>query len=255
VPRLWTALLLGRRELVRGLDAGWVAVVFQACEDRDAALASEAIALLSELTDPAARDAVCQRFLDRNDDEARRAALEGGYLPRDPAKRALFLFLTEQWERYEALDFDRRLLATIHEAADAGLRQRITEKLRAAGRTDYLAVLAGQDFRSRAGRMSAAESEVLVRLLAGNREWDRLWPLVFELDLTSSVRIVRLLKQAGGPPRATPIVPPSTGLWSWQRRKSPMRRPAQATPQPPSGVLAFGSPDASTTSPSRRGGR
>jgi WD40 repeat protein len=191
--RLLSALKTGQEGLLRESGAEVVQPLAAACADADPEVASRAKRLLRELQHPDAADAVCRHFLDTDDAQARAAALEAGYLPREEPLRALFLFLTEQWAAYEALDFDRRLLHAAFEAADAGLRQRIAEKVRAAGRTDFLTVLAGSDYRSRAGRMTAGEADVLVHLLTANREWAKLWALAFELPLRSSLRIVREL--------------------------------------------------------------
>lgn len=191
--RLLSALKTRREELLREAGAEVVPPLAAACADADPEVAARARRLLRQLQHPDAADAVCRHFLTTDDPQARAAALEAGYLPRAPTQRALFLFLTEQWAAYEALDFDRRLLHAAYEAADAGLRQRVAEKVRAAGRTDFLTVLAGSDYRSRAGRMTPGEADVLVQLLTANREWARLWALAFELPLRSSLRIVREL--------------------------------------------------------------
>lgn len=198
--RLLTALKTGQPELLGEADAADVPLLLRVAADTDPAIAAGAWTLLRTLSDPLAREAVCHLFLEQNDEQARAIAVEAGYLPRDEGRRALFLFLTEQWERYEVLDFDRRLLTAAHEAAGPTLRGRITEKLRAAGRTDFLTVLAGHDFRSRAARMAPGEADFLVQMLTAHREWPRLWTLAFELNLRASVRIVRTLAESGWRP-------------------------------------------------------
>src|SRR5205823_2658947 len=65
---------------------------------------------------------------------------------------------------------------------------------------DFLTVLAGSDYRSRAGRMTPGEADVLVQLLTANREWAKLWALAFELPLRSSLRVVRELTRRGWRP-------------------------------------------------------
>jgi hypothetical protein len=196
-----TALKTRQGDRLRELGPEGVEFLLRACTDPDPVIAAEARLTLRHLRSTDAQEAVCRLFLERDDPQARAAALEGGYLPHEEHQRALFLFLTEQWDRYQALDFDSRLLFAVHEAASADLRTRILEKLRTAGRTDFLTVLAGRDYRSRAGRMTAAEADVLVQMLASNREWDKLWSLLFELPLRSSVAIVRILARQDWQPQ------------------------------------------------------
>jgi hypothetical protein len=56
-----------------------------------------------------ARESVCERAMDGYDD-ATAAAVEAGYLPEDEARHLVFLFLTEQWDRYDQADPDGSLL-------------------------------------------------------------------------------------------------------------------------------------------------
>jgi len=200
--RALSALNNQQPELLLESGAEIVEPLAQAVGDRDEMIAGQARLALRQLKNPEAKDEVCRLVVERDDPVARAAALEADYAPRDEHQRALFFFLTEQWERYEALDFDRRLLRAVYEAADAGLRQRITEKLRAAGRADFLTVIAGGDYRSRAAVMSPAEADFLVQMLAAHKEWAKLWTLAFDLPFSSSARIVQLLAQAGWRPES-----------------------------------------------------
>jgi hypothetical protein len=188
----------GEQLLDEGPEA--VAPLARACDDGDAQVAANARTVLRRLRRPAAREAVCQLFLQHDNLTARDAALASSWLPKGAADRALFLFLSEQWDRYDNFDFDRRLLAAVHESASPEMKQRITEKLRTAGRPDFLSVLAGADYRARVSRMEPEEADFLVQMLTQHGEWKRLWNLVFELPLRSSVRVVRLLARQGWRP-------------------------------------------------------
>jgi len=191
--KVLSALLVEQLEIVAEGGAEVVEPLLQACEDSNPAIANRAMLLLRQLKNPEAKDALCHFIINRDHPIAREAAIAARYAPRDEYQRALFFFLTEQWGRYESLDFDRRLLRTVYESADATLRQRITEKLRAAGRTDFLTVIAGGDYRSRAAVMTPSEADFLVQMLEVNKEWTKLWALAFELPFSWSVRIIKIL--------------------------------------------------------------
>ena len=127
--------------------------------------------------------------------------MSSAYLPVAPELRALYLFITEQWRRYDELDFDQSMMRAIYETSSPDLRQRIAARVQTAGRTDYLTILAGVDYRSRAEEVNPAEADLLVKILAENQEWDRLWRLAPELALPFSVQIVQTLVAAGWQPR------------------------------------------------------
>ena len=78
----------------------------------------------------------------------------------------------------------------------------MTEKLRLAGRTDFLTILVGSDTRSRAAVMTPDETAFLVQMLTANKEWARLWALVFTLPLVWGMRVVQSLARSAWTPEA-----------------------------------------------------
>jgi WD40 repeat protein len=198
--RVLSALKVGKLALIREGGADVVEPLVYACEDFDPDISGRARQLLTQLHQEDAKEALCRFVIDHDHPVALEAALAIGYLPRDISQRALFLFLTEQWERYETLDFDHYLLSTAHRIASPELRQRIANKLRAAGRIDFLTVLAGADYYSRAADMTPGETEVLVQILFDKREWAKLWQLVFEIPFIWSIQIINILNREGWKP-------------------------------------------------------
>jgi hypothetical protein len=200
--RVLSALKLKRLELVTDGGADVVEPLVQASGDADQTIAGGARLALGQLKKVAAKEALCRLLIEREHPIVRDIAIAAGYVPGDEYQRAMFFFLTEQWERYEALDFDRRLLRTLYESAEIGLRQRVMEKLRKAGRVDLLTVVAGGDYRSRAAEMTPGEADFLLQMLAANGEWVKLWALAFELPFYRGTQIVKTLSQSGWRPEA-----------------------------------------------------
>lgn len=198
--KVLTALKVGRLDVVTDGDAKVIEPLVQACDDADPTIAERARGALLELKNEEAQEALCRFLVERDHPVAREAALAARYLPQDEGQRALFFFTTEQWERYDGLDFDRQLLRTAYALADDALRGRIRQKLRAAGRTDFLTVVAGEDYRARAAEMNTGELDLLIQTLAANREWAILWQLVFEVPFIWSARVVRTLADSGWQP-------------------------------------------------------
>ena len=191
--RVLSALKTRQPDSLEKLGRRVIEPLLLACADADAVVNAQARIALKQLKNRDAIDDVCRIVVEDNHPVALEFALAAGYLPRDNHQRALFLFLTEQWERYEALDFDGRLLRASYEAAGPPLRLRLREKLRSAGRTDFLNVVGGSDFRARAAVMTPDEAEFLVQMLASHQEWAKLWTLIFELAFGWGVKIVRIL--------------------------------------------------------------
>jgi hypothetical protein len=114
----------------------------------------------------------------------------------------LFFFLTEQWSRYDELDGDRRLLNSYYESAPPPTRKRIAEKLRIAGRSDFLPILTRENISANIARLKEPETELALQILAANHEWDRLWALVFDLPVRFGIATVRTLAEHRWMPEA-----------------------------------------------------
>lgn len=198
--RVLSSLKVGLLDPLKHAGAEVIGPLLAACDDFDPDIKLHLQDVLRNLRKPEAREALCRRLIERDYPAPRAIAVETGMAPENVATRALFFFLTEQWDRYDALDFDQRLLRAAYEGADATVRQRIREKLRLTGRAEFLTVVVGQTSDSRVAVMTPDEIEFAVGMLRSYQNWPRLWSLVFESPLLWSARILEILVGAGWQP-------------------------------------------------------
>ena len=197
------------------------------CSDTDPEIAAFARQMLETLTSPALQNAVCMRFLraeDKLGHRARDIACEQNYLPRDRYSRAIFHFLTEQWEAYEALDFDNSLLRTAYEFAADDLRQRMATTARQAGRIAWVEAITGRRRQRNLGEMTPNEWEIAVQVLTEGRRWEELWTLASEAPAPRSAPLIAFLAQQNFTP------PPAQAAFFDELRKLSLR--AKAAPLP-----------------------
>ena len=194
--RLLTALKTGQVDLAESVAPEGLADLIEANRDPDQAIRARARHALENLKPAETQEALAMRVIQANDPLAAEIAAARGYAPHEAEMRALFFFLTEQWAAYDELDYDQSLMRAVYEAAHHDLRQRIAARVQAAGRTPYLTILAGIDYRSRADEVNPNEAALLIRVLAQNQEWGRLWALVSELALPFSIHILQILAQS-----------------------------------------------------------
>ncbi len=199
--RILTALKLSRLDIAQSIEADGIPALLAACQDKDIEIANRARYSLTQLQKNDAIQALCQQVIDGDQSEAKMACLQAGYLPSDPVKRVLFLFLTEQWEAYQALDFDQSLLHTLYITASSDLRQRITHELQLSGRINLLPIIAGVNYTAVPSIKGEEEARVLVSMLSDQGDWQTLWRMVGELPFVWSVKIVRKLKLAAWTPQ------------------------------------------------------
>ncbi len=198
--RALSILKVGLLDPLKFANAAMIGPLLLACDDFDPDIRLNLQEVLRNLQNAEARDALCRLLIEKDFPVARAIAIEKGMAPEDPAMRALFFFVTDQWDRYDALDFDQRLLRAAYESADATVRQRVREKLRLTGRAEFLTVVVGQDAVSRVAAMTPDELEFVVGMLRSYQNWERLWRMAFETSLLWSVRILEILMGAGWQP-------------------------------------------------------
>lgn len=195
--RLLCALKLGRLEIAQRCPPRHLDVLLSACQDADPLIGANARGALCTLQSPESREALCQNFIDSGNEAAGQAAVEAGYLPAATEPRAVFLFLTGQWEAYETLDFDRRIMRAFYATARPELRQRLRRTVQSAGRIEFLSILNGVDNRP----IDQAEAGLVVQMLSKNKNWDELWRLARELSLSRSIEILKILSANGWEPQ------------------------------------------------------
>ena len=169
--RVLTALLCGQEDVITKGGKELVEPLVEACEDKDAEISGR--------------------------------ACEAGSRLRDEAQRAVFFFLTGQWEKYEVLDFDHRLLRAFYESAEEGLRQRIRNHARASGRLEWVEVATGGRQARRLGEMTDSEWDTTLSLLKEHGRWEEMWQLAQRGPARWSARLLHALAESGwNPPEA-----------------------------------------------------
>ena len=143
-------------------------------------LQAEAIPVLWDLArqrNADAQEALCRLAVDHPALQLRDKVAGAGYAPKNESERLVFYFLTEQWDKYEALDFDHRLLRTVYENAGPRLRRQVAAKAREAGRIEWVEAVAGGKQGRRLGSMTDGEWNAALSVLQANHRWPDAWRL------------------------------------------------------------------------------
>lgn len=147
-----------------------------------------------------AQEALCALFLRYEDGQVLQILRQRGYLPRDAVQRALFFFLTQQWERYEALDLDQRLLAMAYEQASPLVRRRLLHLSRYTGRVGWLSIVQRGHVVRGIRDLSDADWQTLMAHLAAAERWVEMWKIAQVAPPYWGVQILHLLKEKGWQP-------------------------------------------------------
>jgi WD40 repeat protein len=149
-----------------------------------------------------AQEALCRYVINHDDIPVREEVLAAGFVPAEESQKALFYFITGQWNAYETLDFDRKLLRTIYASAGPALRRGITAAARDAGRLEWVGIASGGRQGRRLATMTDAEWKAAVSVLNEHERWTDLWNLALDAPPRRSAAMFRRLKLAGWVPAA-----------------------------------------------------
>jgi WD40 repeat protein len=202
--QLWLTFFLPKWETeLLGNDARIVEKLLKFCNHAEPFVAQRARELLPRLQNKLAQDEVCWQVVLSDIPFVQSVALEQGWLPEDFTRRLLFYFVTEQWDKYDELDFDGRHLRLYYQTSNPDFRRRLAAKVRASGRTEYLQILTGGEARTRAAELDGEEADILVKILGDNAQWRELWEFVPLLPLYQSAQAVKKLVAVGWQPIGT----------------------------------------------------
>ncbi len=176
-----------------------------AASDREKKIRDRALKCIKVAADTGEwADALCRAVIEHGSDEATEALQAYGLIPDTIRDRAVFYFLCEQWQEYEALDFDMSLLRDVFENAGTELRQRIARSARRAGRLELVEIVAGQRHKRRMGEMTIREWQVSLTILSERQDWEGLWRLARTAPAVWAVEALRVLTEHGWSPEQKP---------------------------------------------------
>ena len=197
------ALKSGHEDTLFNGTATTVKHLVEACYGQDGAIREAGLRALAQLKRVVAQQALCKIIIERELPQIEKIVIAQGYLPTEVAQKALFFFTTEQWGEYDKLDFDRSHLQKAYQTATSAFKRRLAEKIRKAGQPEYLEIITGGGYHFHNPEISPEEAQLTVEMLTANRDWENLWPLVFQLNLMWSGAIIAQLRKAGWQPATT----------------------------------------------------
>ncbi len=194
--RVLSALKTNRLDLLSKDGPALAYPLTLALDDPDPTIVQRAKQLMdSMLADTEFQDALCRVVIEHGLPRARKIARSRGCQPVDSRRRALFYFLTEQWDEYESLDFDMSIMTEIYEHGGKDLRSRIAATARRAGRLELVELVAGVRHRRQMGEMTIREWEVTLGIVEDRKDWPTLWTLAQAAPAVWSVRALKRLHE------------------------------------------------------------
>ena len=202
-PRVHVLTLLknNRGDKIKSIGSECVGPLSQALFDSEPEIREAARMGLANLENVEAQEVFCRLVIEFGLPVYREIVLQTRYAPREVEKRALFLFLTEQWEKYLDLDFDQSLLGIQFENGTPKIRSRIAETARQAGRTEWITAIRGGPQNKRVNELTDEEWDAAVTVMQAGNRWKEMWQLAQVAPADWGCQLLQRLMDASYEPK------------------------------------------------------
>ncbi len=175
--QLLCALTVSRQDIVEQISPEMLPALIQYSQHNDPVIQTTAINALHRLEESENTGKPSARWHSNiRDSPARKTAVEAGYVPRSPEKRALFCSSLPSKDKYDELDFDQRILRSVYETAnqDSPINHPQPPAFR-SGRLFKYPDRRGF-FGPGRGKITPEEARLTIRMLKDRQEWEKLCP-------------------------------------------------------------------------------
>jgi len=154
--------------------------------------ASQQSALISNL--------ICNIFVLYEDELALNLSIQCNLTPTDSIEKAVFLFLSNQWDLYQKLDFNRALISSAYEKSSEPVRKRLLNSSRESGINDWLANLSQRSQSRWLDDMRFEDWMLAIKTCQENMLWPEMWKLCLSAPPFWSRQMIETMKNANWRP-------------------------------------------------------
>ena len=191
--RVLTAMNLNWQGVIEDKGTKIVAPLLSYFQDEQAEIINTAKQWSALLKTPQLQTEVCRLATEENNQTALEVATTYGYTPDTPEQSALFFYFTQQWDKYQNVDSDSRLLEEIYYNSSSQLQKRIDEHGQALKRLEWVWMRLGGKEGRRVKQISSADWEQLFQVVFQGQHWEVAWTLIPYTSLVGAEKIVKKL--------------------------------------------------------------
>lgn len=177
--RLLTSLNLGWRGIIEEKGVSIVKPLLDCFDDQETWIANVAKQWANSFyTDKKLQEEVCRLATEENNQVALEVATKNGYIPSAPSQSALFYYLTQQWEEYQKIDPDFKILEQTYYNGSSELKQRIDKHGQALKREEWVWMRLGGKEGRRLTEIKNNEWNNILETLFQAQKWETAWSLI-----------------------------------------------------------------------------
>lgn len=165
-------------------------------DDQDIDVAKTAKQWALSFVDIELQKEVCRLASEEGNKKALEIAAQAGYAPEDVTQAALFYYITAQWDKYQQVDPDYKLLENIYYSGSEELQTRINEKGQNLRRLEWVWMILGGKEGRRLPSISNQEWEKIMAVLSGAKQGEEMWSLAFMTPIVWTTTIIEKLQKS-----------------------------------------------------------
>lgn len=203
ILHLRTASLTGKTGKKEDLKRDIIEPLIKECANFDHLIATNAQEALNQLQHPEAIEIFCDYLMEHEDINLIDIAKKNRYVPKEESKRALFLFITKQWDLYEVLDFqeNRPLLKQGYAHAPEWVRRRLLVVARDSGKITHVAeILVRHGRRHKILQMVDNEWKLIIESFKSENRFEDLWKVIFIAPVEWAAEALLNIRDTGWSP-------------------------------------------------------
>jgi WD40 repeat protein len=177
-------------------EAMTVDTLLAAMNDKDPQIVKSANHSLTHLKDKSIIDSLCKRWIENPSKLLENIIREDCYEPEEASDKALFYFLMDEWQKYEDLDFDQSLLSKAYRSANQDIQNRISDKSRKAGRSEFIKIVTNFNHNFDDEKMKDQDWETFIDILASNPDRKVIWRFLYNAPALRSKQLLDKLSKA-----------------------------------------------------------
>jgi WD40 repeat protein/HEAT repeat protein len=196
ITRVLTGLKFNRYEeiIFDGIEV--VEPLLHTLNDKDATIVNTAYYCLNNLKNKEAIDHLCKKWISVPTPTLENIIKQANYEPTDKVGKALFYFLMGNWEKYENLDFDYKLLDKAYQNSTKDIQRLIATKAKLEGRVEWIKILTNDNSQIDLTEMSREDWEKSVEILVLNPDRKRIWRFLSSAPIFYSKKLIDQLTQS-----------------------------------------------------------
>ena len=191
--RLLTAINLSWQGIIEEKGINIIKPLLSYFDDEESWVENVAREWSTSLTTPELQDELCRLATEENNQRALEVATSNGYAPSKPEQVALFCYFTQQWEQYQTIDPEFKLLEEIYYTSPPKLQKRIDQHGQALGRLEWLWIRLGGKEGRRLKDIEYGEWENILQVVFQGQHWEVAWSLLPYLPTVWTYKIVTKL--------------------------------------------------------------